>query len=256
MAVLVTKAYNRGCGFSRTAGNVYAASYVSEWLEKGIPLDYFLICPPWVFEDIGQIGLSDQGVMVREASPYAPERKGLWDLWAVVGSGNYTVPDYVTEGEAIGFSWKVPITTPLSLLTQDSVQIMVSRLAHVNNFEELSDDRLNIRGCPRGIAHHDKNEGLEMCTALLWEAVGEPFDAGADRQYDRAFPPKVDPPTFRYPCAAPPANVNLEWEYAAFMWFPITRYEVINDPIESTHEEAVRLLEESGTNIPYAVCTE
>ena len=256
MSVAVTKAYNRGCGISRTAGNVYATSYVSKWLEQGIPLDYFLICPPWVFEDIGQIGLSDQGVMVREATPYAPERKGLWDLWAVVGSHNYTVPDYVTEGEAIGFSWKVPITTPLSLLTQDSVQIMVSRLAHINNFEELYDDRQDIRGCPRGIAHHDNNEKLEMCTALLWEAVGEPSKPShLSRKYQRSFPPDTNPPTFTYSCARPP-DINLEWKYAAFMWFPITQYEVINDPIESTHEEAIRRLEESGTNIPYMLCTE
>lgn len=245
----VKSTLTRGCGV-RSAGSIYAATSREQLVDSGIPIEFFAICPPWPIDDIQAIGLSNQGVLIRDGEAYG--RKGINDIWATVGAGSYFVPDYWTEGEVIGFSWKIPKTAPLNKLTMDSRQIMVSSVAHVENFSKLPDRQL-VKRCPLKNQNHDITLN-EMCLGMLWELVGPAHKDGI-RKYERGFP-EGGVPSFSYTAAYKPANYIPDWKYGAFMWLPIHLFEVINDPLESTHETALRLLEESGTNIPYELVSE
>lgn len=245
----VKRSVLRGCG-TRAAGAIYATTDREQLIDSGIPIEYFALCPPWPIENIQAIGLSDQGVHIQDGAPFG--RPGINDIWAVVGAGSYYVPDYWTEGEAIGFSWRIPKTAPLEKLTMDSRQIMVSRKAYVDNIAELPDRQL-IKTCPVGNENHNSTLD-EMCLGHLWELVGDPHQDGI-RQYSRVFPTIRDP-LFSYKAAFEPEGFSPAWKYGAFMWLPIHMFEVINDSVESTHEQALRLLEESGTNIPYELVSE
>jgi hypothetical protein len=246
----IKKSVWRGCG-ARVPGHVYTSTDQDKVVDSGIPIEFFGICPPWRIDDPQNIGLSDQGVAIIEGTPYG--RPGIYDIWAVVGYGNYFVPDYWHEGELFGFSWKIPRTAQFDLLTMDSRQIMVSKRAFVDNVDQYpAKDRIKVKSCPLGNENHDKHLE-EMCLGLLWELVGGPHKDGL-RYHQRQFPPDI--PMFGYEAAYIPKDFYPQWAYGAFMWLPIHMFEVINDPLESTHEQAIRLLEESGTNIPYELVSE
>lgn len=241
----------RGCGF-RTAGSIYATAKTSL---LGAPLDYFTFCPPWVVYDINEIGLSAQGVLVREGSAYG--REGIWDLWTLVGASGYPyVTDFWMEGSHFGFSWKVPKTSPIKLLTKESRMIFVHSRAYIDNFEDLYKKRMGIKGCPREIGHHDDNEGVEMCFSLLFETVDFSAKTDKPREHFREFPVNVVPPVFRYKVGHLPAGFSPEYQTAAFVWSPIDSLEVPEDKIENEHDTAIRLLKECGTDIPYYVTDE
>ena len=241
----------RGCGF-RTAGSIYATAKTSL---LGAPLEYFTFCPPWVVYDINEIGLAAQGVLIREGTPYG--REGVWDLWALVGVSGYPyATDFWKEGSHFGFSWKVPKTSPIKLLTKESRMIFVHSRAYIDNFEELYKKRLALRDCPRDIGHHDENEGVEMCFSLLFETVDVPAKTSKARKFHREFPVNVVPPVFRYEVGHPPKGFNPEYQAAAFVWSPIDAMEVPEDTVEDTHGAAIRLLKECGTDIPYYVTDE
>jgi hypothetical protein len=249
--VLPQVVVQRGCGF-RTAGSIYATAKTSL---LGAPLDYFTFCPPWVIYDINEIGLAAQGVLIREGTSYG--RKGIWDLWALVGAEGYpNATDFWMEASHFGFSWKVSKKSPIYLLSKKSRMIFVHSRAYIDNFEEPYKKRLGLRDCPREIGHHDENEGVEMCFSLLFETIGNSAKTDEPRKGYREFPVNVEPPVFRYQTGLPPAGYNPEYQTAAFVWSPIDALEVPEDKIEDTHGEAIKLLAECGTELPYYVTDE
>ena len=244
---MVTVTYNfvRGCGV-RAGGDLYTVTHVSKWLETSVPFDQFLPCPPIPINPT-EIGLSAQGVLIREGAPYG--RPGKWDMWDMIGRSGYPYfADWATEAISIGTSRKIPLTAPISLLNEDSLHILVYPTGYVENFKELYEQRESVRTCPADIEEHDNNEGDKYCTALDWEIVGEqtqPF-----RNITRSFPPGIDPPMFTYEAATMPSGFKPVFLAAVKAVLPI-EWEIINDQIEGTHEKACRLMEELGK--PYSL---
>lgn len=209
-----------------------------------IPLEDFLQCPA-VPVDPNQIGLSAQGILVKEGTPYG--RKGIWDIFDWVGTNHYPyVPDFVEEGQRYGFSRRVPKSAPLNLLTTESMHLLAHSRAIIKNYKPFYEDRQNIRLCPRGHEIHNSGEAEQSCLGLLWEVLDP--DLEDQRIHRRWFPPKTEN-QFDYKAAH--YHEDVEWEFGIFAALPITSFEVIDDPYSDKAEQAMQLLEESGTDIPY-----
>lgn len=234
----------RGCGL-RQRGGIYAV-----YEENQIPISQFLHCPPMMLNP-EDVGLGAQGVMVKEGSAYG--RSGVWDIFDWVGTTHYPfIPDFVEEGRRYGFSRRIPENAPLHLLTEESLHILGHSKAILLNYQEFYENREGMMMCPKGHEIHDENTAEETCLGLLWEAITpeyeEEFDPG---YYYRSFPrqPKVERNQFEYECRT--ARTEPEWHFGLFMAMPIMALEVIDDPIAGTDQQAMELLEESGTDIPY-----
>ncbi len=245
----------RGCGF-RIPG-IYS---ITDLDEEGSPIDLFGICPPWEV-DPSTIGLAPRGIQIKEGTAYG--RVGLWDMWDIVGTGPYPwVPDFWTEGKNFGFSRRMNDKADFEKLTHGSLHFLLHAKASIINFLPFYENRLGIKSCPMGHESHDNNEGTQMCLGLLWEAIGlmaDPNWTKDDRNiYTRHFPVGKDTgPMFSYDCAKAPMTEDPEWQYAVFMQLPITRFEVVDDPMnKSATEEALDILGQSGTDLPFTVVDE
>lgn len=244
----------RACGV-RTAGSIYATTKLKQ-RDSEVPFEYFMVCPVWQINPT-DIGLSAQGVSL-QVRPDIDQV--IYDMYDVVGKSSYPyVSDFVEEGRALEFSRKIPQNTQFSLLTQESRHLLLHARAFDAAFDPLYDDRLGEMDCPKGIEHHDNNEKLEHCIALSWESMGDMPAKRENRRVNVVMPRTTTTngvPTFSYTGAYGPRAWQEQWGMGIFMWLPIDALEVINDPLDGTHEKAMKLLQSCGTNIPYYLADE
>lgn len=241
----------RHCGF-RVPGGTYLTSETSEY---GLPVDHFLICPPVSFSE-NELDLSAQGLKLIPADWRGePE---VYDVFDVVGERFYpTVPHFVEEAAHFGTSRRAQPTFQFGLLTDKSRHFFLHKKAVIVDPTKPFDNRLGIRRCPQEHEVHDEQpqQLYQMCLALLWETVisctdteKRVFRATLDCGYDDRKP-KLD-------FGAAPKEWNLEWEMGLFMWQPISAIEVIQDPINDAHAQAMRYLDELGGDVPYYLVEE
>lgn len=204
------------------------------------------------------IGLAAQGVLVKEGSAYG--RKGHWDVFDWIGANHYPyVPDFIEEGRAYGFSRRIPKSAPVHLLNKDSLHIIGHPRAILMNYKPFYDARDEMLAtCPKDHDIHNEGVAEESCLGLLWEAVGQYDGKVAGEYFDREFPAPADKLDQDIPLSASRFSYEVRspieepvWQFGLFMTLRITAFEVIEDPASDRDEEAMKFLEESGTNIPY-----
>ena len=241
----------RGCGARRDPGTIYSTLLSrkrGDRHRKGL-LKHFLFCPPW-YIDPKQLGLSDSGVKIIQRI----DGSGVYDIYDVIGRSHYPYwTDFFEEADEYGTSRKVARTAQFNLLSPESLHIYVYSWANIVDPTPFYEDRLDIMLCPRGHKHHDDpiKDFYEMCTGLLWEAVGD--GASGPRGYKREIPvhrPKDEAPITSYFCGRPPGGIEVTFEFAALMKTPI-EFEVTADPLSSAGDLAMEVLADANNNIYY-----
>lgn len=238
----------RGCGYRRE-GKAYITSATSPW---GMPIEHFLVCPPFVvYED--QFGIAPQGISVVDAAWRG--QPGVYDAFDWVGMEHYPwVPDFVEEARNFGTSRLPQPNFPFHMLTEDSRHFFLHSRAAIVDPTLPFDNRLDLRPCPKDHAHHNEQpqQIYEMCLALLWENCGNCKDPNK-RVYDVDLKCGYEGGLkVSYEAGAAPKEWGLEWQLAVFMWLPITAIEVIYSPM-GEHETVMDLLDKLGTTKPYYV---
>lgn len=209
-----------------------------------IPLDDFLQCPAVPVNPV-EIGLAAQGILIKEGTPYG--RAGIWDVFDWVGVNHYPyIPDFIEEGLRYGFSRRIPKSAPLNLITTESMHLLAHPRAIIHNYKEFYADRQHLKACPREHEIHNSGEAEQSCLGLLWEALEVMQD---DQRIHRRWFPESSENQFDYKAAHAP--IQPDWGFGIFAALPITSFEVVDDPLSDKADQAMKLLEESGTDIPY-----
>lgn len=252
----------RRCG-TRTPGHAYSVTNITitntvvhtdpvTKKEREDPLDMFLLCPS--IEVDPEMNLSDQGVTTLLRPPGYDLQ---YDIWDVIGSSFYPYfPIFYEEGKQMGFSRKIQ-GVQFELLSRESKHLLIHHRGLLEDYDPLFDSRLNLMHCPQGHEWHNKNEKVDFCTALLWEAQDKPDSTGT-----RDFvwqPDKVQSelfPLYTYETAHWPVGYNPVWHTAIMMILPIHGIEVVEDSIAGTHQKALDLIKNSGTDLPYCLVEE
>lgn len=249
--------FRRGCGW-RKLGAAYATNY-PEPEKDPLDLDHMLLCPPWRpwEKSPTEIGVVPQGMRVLPRIVNGVST-GIWDLWDWIGEDSYPYfPDFFEEARVYGTSRLVPKTIPFKLLTPESRHLFIHARAIIEDPLPFLENRYHLKNCPSHIEYHDKpdiaNGVFDHCTGLLWEAVDVMKKEG-ERDHPVALPrnrPEGEAPTCGYKACFPPFHTKVKWQSAVLAWTTIQQFEVVEDPIDKKHEDALRIIAESGTNIPY-----
>lgn len=252
----------RGCG-TRSPGGVYLVTSLGG---DGVPLADCVVDPP-VPVDATAVGLSPQGMALARTSA------GNTRVLDWVGAESYpNTADYVEEVALFGSSRRVPRSFDFALLTPKSQHVLVHPRAIVENRQwlweggtalsegqehsYLSRQRRAQGGgfCPfRGDAHDPDVEALrqrrveQMCAALWWEVLlpksvrWDEDQAGFEAQCQRTQTVVRRMPSFSYEGYTLPDRDLWVPQFAlgAFLALPITRIEVVSDPEEGAHREAL-----------------
>jgi hypothetical protein len=153
----------------------------------------------------------------------------------------------------MGFSRKIPKTANFSLLTKESRHLIIHPRAIIENPDVYYKNRLKdpfVKKCPLEIESHDEPnldilpEGNPMCTALLWESI-MPSDEDETEKGSRKFVRKTVSASYR----AGEQLSGTDFIPGIVMWLPITRIEIISDPIDMKHQELFEIISGSGTKL-------
>lgn len=239
----------RGCG-KRKKGAIYM---VCEMSENGVPLSHFMICPPQRIEDPNAMGLAYQGVTMLQR----PETD-TFDVWDIVGKEHYPYfPDFVEEGIALGsFSRRIAKNADFSQITPQSRHMILHPRGFItSDLSPWRERKWFFPGtntvCPREIPDHKTSApwgDIEMCVGMLWEAITPDGDDIWHKNEDIVLRKR---PSLQYSCIKDPGGT--EFDLALCMWLPITKFEVIADPIDGAHEDAIEAIESSGTELDYTL---
>lgn len=233
----------RGCG-TRKKGGIYLEVGLSPF---GMPLEHFLIDPPWPV--LGE-GFPNQGVNM-------VEREGVWHVLDRVGASYYpNVADFVEEARRFGVSRRAQRTLKFGKLTKDSRIILAHPRAYIANWQEFNkalEPFLCIRALlPDGCPKHIKAEHLRdntMCAGLWWEDIDpklgtvEPADAIKGSRLVRRVMP-----SFSYEAHRRPEEITPEYQLGAFLSLPLTRIVVVEGGREGF--ENLEKVRASGCGLP------
>lgn len=219
----------RLCGPGLTRDSIY---HQLELSNRGIPIWKLVFCPP-ILADAALLGLSAQGVQIlkrigRDGTPVLdPNGHEIYDIWDIIGQSFYPhTIDFYMEVNHKGLSRKIPKTAQLDLLGPWSVHFVLHEkaLADLNSANGTNARKLWLDAdqhgthCIRHIPDHDRPagpwiygpEGL-FCSKLWWHVTSEKESKGGIRHgvgYDfQVFPH--------------PDDVQLDFQLARFMWFPM-----------------------------------
>lgn len=239
--------------------------------EGKIPLDlrYLLLCPVWQpWKEMAggtpaMFGLAAQGMLILERRDMDGKGLGVWDLYDLIGSEYPTVPDFYTEMCYFGKSRLIPSNSQFGLLSPESYHFLGhSKAKLVDPLELFYRDRLGLMKCPSHSALHDEPDlsmGIfDSCTGLLWEAVGFQKKDEA-RLHTVELPPqrpKDEEPSCTYQAGSIPLGVKPLFEVGFWAADRISHYEIIYDPCSDKYLERARIIEESGSQIPYQIVEE
>lgn len=256
----------RGCG-KRKAGATYATTRAPT--ERGISpldLDFTLICPVWVpwQESPAEIGLAAQGILILERRDSDGTGMGIWDIWDWISEADYPYfPDFFVEAQYYGTSRLVPVTAPFRLLSKDSRHFFVHAKAIIEDPKPVLEEWEHLKDCPKDVELHLNpvlDKGLyESCLGYLWEAIGPYNKDSRSRHVQVELPHNRSQhvtPSCVYEARSLPKGVDVTWKAGVPMWDAIEVFEIVEDQIDKKHERAIKLIEESGTNIPYMICEE
>jgi hypothetical protein len=263
----------RGCG-SRTPGGIYLVTTLSD---KGIPLEHLVVDPPLPM-DMTKAGGSAQGMSLWRLG----ERSVILD-W--VGGTDYpNCADFLEEVSLFGSSRRIPRNFDFETLGPGSQHVLVHPRAVIENPEWLTTNRGDLDLDPGDSFLHrarrraakrdpDGTPGdvpvcpfhpfdpthpweRETCAAWWWEVllprtVEFPDDpAGFEDACQRRVRVARKMPSFFYRGLTLPDRDVWVPAFAPgiFLTLPINHIEVVRDPEEGAHDEAIR--KASRSNLP------
>ncbi len=261
----------RGCG-SRIGGGVYASTTVAqgrvrlivrtskgELKQQTRPLSSLLYDPP-IPADLDGLGVCAQGVTVRMrvdgmGQPILINGEPVYDVFDLIGAEHYPYfPDFYEEGYTDGFSRRFEGAQNWEKVSVDSKMFFIFPRGYLLNYGELL--RMGSRQerpCPTDDPDHLViPEGMQdyapMCISRLWQVL---------------VPRKGDRPGVRqlangnhYLHELMPEGFVPEWQPAICMWSPITRFEVIKDPLGEQHKSPLDILSKLGNGLAYLLMEE
>ena len=254
----------RGCG-TREPGGIYLVCDVGE---DGKPVDHFLIDPPRRVEPEA-LGLASRGVALAEV-------QGLPCVLDWVGADSYpNVADFVEEVARFGSSRRVQQGFDFAALLPGSRHLFVHPRALIANValgpgHAGADDPRWIGGdfppdalpgrvtlldggrCVTRRAEHDALDYQGMCATYWWQDLdpvtltwaSDPARFEAQARRDEAVRRQM--PGFAYHAFARPEGWAPNYRPAAFLWLPIHRLVVVNDPEGGRHEGALEKAARAG----------
>lgn len=227
----------RGCG-RRKAGGIYLEVGLSA---NGRPLEEFLMCPPRRV-DLGAIGAAAVGQHIIRIGNDT-------HVLDVVGAKDYrNVADVLEEGRRFGFSRKFSPLFDFKALKPGSLLLLAHPRGWPVRFRDYHNppDGTAFGGCRQGLA--DRPHDLSPCCGCWYDDVQAPPDdiephpvpAGDERAVIRTMP------SFSYEGRRPPEGVETEYAVAIIAALPITRFVVVRDPQDGTHDRALDRLHKAG----------
>ena len=241
----------RQCGV-RKAGGVYLMVATSPY---GSPLRSFLFDPPkriGAIDDLHRLGIGPRGV-------YPLRNNGVTHAADMIGQSHYpNVWDWIIEAEFMGISRLVSLrnhTFPFHELTRESRIIMGHQRGLIENYQDIVAEMGNFERagfeCIRMFPPQHRLHKLDEMCAGLWrhDIEGmkdvEPVDLGDERRVRgvrflecgdvyKGFRSVTTPPVYAY---------------AWIGSFPLGHIEVIEDPGDGLHEEAMEAARESGLEV-------
>lgn len=251
------KGIERGCG-TRQAGGVYLVTDLSP---HGTPLDSFLFDPPVIPIDNdgnvhypGAVGLH---LMRDDRYPL------LCHVWDWIGTNYYpTFPDFWEEVHRFGLSRRISVNADFDGLVYGRSQIIGFHALGIlqgtkkfyNRLDKEFVEGTRFNKCPHNLDH---NKVYQFCIRYLWQLVDQ--QKGDEDRLHIVPMPRGSGKTGTYFGASVPSWINqykTKWAPAALFHLPIQRIEIIADPIEGKHEQAIEAVEKSITNMPYLIVSE
>lgn len=233
----------RGCG-RRRKGGTYAVVPTGP---GGQPLEHFLQCPP-IPVDLDELGISALGVHLVEVG-------GVHHVLDVVGEEHYpNVLDFVEEARRYGVSRRCE-GVDYSKISAGSRLTLIHRRAHIENamdyYRVLPRTANMLPFCHKDLERHDQwfstGELTQMCSGLWFHDV-ESLDSAYEEcgMLDGQVYGYRKMPGFTYHVCQRPEGVEPDHRYAIFAIFPLTQFEVVDDPDEpEKHREKVRKVEQA-----------
>ena len=253
------KQIKRGCG-TRVPGAAYICTDFSPF---GLPPSAFLFDPPWVPQDDNGIRYYPNTVGLHFVEN--PWEEGIYDLWDWIGERYYPYfPDFWEEFLRYGLSRRISVTADFDKLTKNSYIVGFHKFgilsAKYQLYEYLLDEwewGTGMDICPQNKDHSTEDD--VYCIRFSWQLVGNAI-GDEERLYQRFMPNESDS-QFSYEAVRAPYWINdkqykAEWIPAAMYRLPITRIEVIEDPLGGLHEIAIEKLDKSVTDVPFIIVKE
>lgn len=249
----------RGCG-TRQPGGIYLVSEVGG---EGKPLPYFLIDPPRPVAAEG-LGLASRGVTLAELG-------GAPCVLDWVGADSYpNVADFLEETVRFGSSRRVQGTLDFATLGPGSRHLFVHPRAVIENPQEYwgygtgksaggydyapdsVPGRTLFDRCVTTRGDHDAAGYEGMCATLWWhdlhpDSVVFASEEGIfEQQVVWGATVKRQLPGFAYHAFSRPQDTRPRYAPGAFLWLPIHRIAVIEDPEGGAHEAALKKATKAG----------
>jgi hypothetical protein len=148
----------RLCGAGRVQGGVYFEVATSPY---GAPLESFLFCPPIVLEDseIQEFGISPSGMSLLKRPQ--PDGSIIYHVADWIGVSHYPdIWDFLSEGNALNFSRRVPSTFDFSKLTKESRIYFIHARGWIENWHEYFEHEPTYpltKCCPHDVASYKMN---------------------------------------------------------------------------------------------------
>lgn len=215
----------RQCG-TRHSGGVYITTNELKDIET---LAQFMIDSPF----------STEGLNLSSVGMNLIQRPGtdIYDVYDVIGQDSYPfVWDFIEETIQLGISRKIPKNLMAKITPGESMHIMV----HAKALAKSGDDYMH-EFCPTHQEFHTDPDVDCLARAKWCQQPTKGDIPGTDREYTRRLECGRE-----YKAGVAPAGT--EYEQAAFLWMPITRFEVIEDTQNQTHNDAVNSLMTMGFN--------
>lgn len=247
----------RGCG-KRVAGGIYI---VTELSHNGVPLDAFLFDDPVIpMDDEGNVHYPGAVGLHLMQDTEDPSVSHIWD-W--IGTNYYpTFPDFWEEVHRFGLSRRMSVNANFDGLVANKSQIIGFHALGILQGSEKFYHKLNeefvlgtrYETCPHNV-EHDKDH--PFCVRYLWQLVD--MQKGDEDRLHSVPMPRSDGSMGTYKAVSTPSwtkRFKTEWVPAAMFHLPIHRFEIVADPIEGKHEQAIEAVEKSITNLPFIIVTE
>lgn len=249
------KGIKRGCG-TRVPGGAYVCTDLSPY---GIPIDDFLFDPPLVTRDNngdiyypGAVGLS----FVEDS-----KQTGLYHLLDWIGTNFYPFfPDFWEETRRFGLSRRISLNANFEGLQPGSTIIGFHALGYLEAtrkfFKRLAKEWVHGTSFDSYQCQHQHISNNEMCVKDLWQLVD--IQKGDNERFHDVPLPRSDGSTGSYKAASIPTwmkRYKTQWTPAAMYRLPIHRVEIIEDPLEGTHEITIEKIE-GITGLPALVVSQ
>ncbi len=249
---------DRGCG-KRTLGGAYLEVRL---IEGGAPWELFMVDP--VREVPEGMDIPDRGVAIIERVVEG-KQTGIFDVYDKIGRKHYpNVVDFMFEARKKGISRRISSGTDFSLLSKNSLLVLLHDHAIVDNAHELY-RHIKVEmaemtdahhwHCPCKVSGHDSypqyaalsEDMMPTCIGALNEVV-----EGGEEIYDPNYEPRSvrrEVGDLKYLGRHAPIGFRPGYETGIFMVLPISNIAVIKDPVSHKDLQVLERASQSSLDV-------